>query len=1004
MNSKQWEEVKDRFHEARQLSAEIWQTNLRSCSDEIVRLEVERLLLEASRAGDFLSQPAIGLADGHFYARETSKDNERVDESVPYAGKTVGVYRLIRELGQGGMGAVWLAERTDGILNRPVAIKLPHAGIYGRYFVERFRREREILASLTHPHIGRIYDAGVTEEGEPFLALEYIEGTELIAYCDSKQLGIRERLQLFLQVLSAVHYANSHLVIHRDLKPSNILVDVEGHVKLLDFGIAKLLPDGEANGTELTQIGGRALTTRYASPEQIMSEPISTASDVYSSGVVLFELLTGERPYRPRIESRASLEEAILSGEIVRPSQAATAKKLAAAVKGDLDTILLKALARQPGQRYATADAFSQDIERYLTNQPVFAQAKSVWYWWKKFAWRNRLAVAAMASVILALVIGLTAALWEAQKARRQAETAESVLTFIEGIFKLNSTDEANPAKARQTTVRDLLDIGSTRLDTALKNDPVAKMRLLETISSMYNDLGIWRSEVDIDRKRVKLARSIYSSSDPALADVLLDLADDDANEDLQVEGSQAVQEAVHILNDRRDYTSPLRARLESALANLYLHTDLRQALVHSRSSASLVRTLSPSFDKVNYLQASSYYERESGNYDTAESLAAEAIANAGSDPEMATAIPWMYKHLAEAQEGKEDLENASNNFAKAKDVAQKFNGGHGTWIPLIDFAYQDFLTRTSCISQGIAVAGPAYKEALMLSKNGDTTFLLPDGVITFGNALITFGRIEDGLAVLHEAEKMRVPVAALILNRLYEERANAFIETGRYAEAETLLKEAAKGQRHLGREHAPGYNRNLLLRAHLLNVTGRNEEALETLSQYRLFPVLPDRVSRVKLDEILMRSEIQLSAGNLTLARKLAKDARTAITGSSNRQYLRLWEARAALIEGKAILLSHDAQEALPLLEAAVSLRTELFDAASPALADADIVLSTCYLNLHELKKALALLKKAKAIHAKHAELGQQYRQPLKDLESRLRASRRPESTNLQTSDVYAA
>jgi serine/threonine-protein kinase len=186
-----------------------------------------------------------------------------------FAGKMVGAYRLIRELGQGGMGAVWLAERTDGILNRPVAIKLPHAGVYSRHFLERFLRERQILAGLTHPNIGRLYDAGVTDDGEPFLVMEYVEGTELVAYCDSKQLSVRARLRLFRQVLSAVHYANSHLVIHRDLKPSNILVDIEGQAKLLDFGVARLILDSEADQTALTQMVGHALTPVYASPEQI---------------------------------------------------------------------------------------------------------------------------------------------------------------------------------------------------------------------------------------------------------------------------------------------------------------------------------------------------------------------------------------------------------------------------------------------------------------------------------------------------------------------------------------------------------------------------------------------------------------------------------------------------------------------------------------------------------------------------------------------------------------
>jgi serine/threonine-protein kinase len=314
MTSHQWEEVKERFHDALEQPPEKRHSFLmEACRDDIVRTEVARLLMEHGRAGAFLDQPAkapSGTIDDSPDKTESvgnclpdlfqnTSDLEHANQSAGLlAGRTVGVYRLIRELGRGGMGVVWLGERVDGLLKRPVAIKLPHAGVYGRHFIERFQRERQILAGLTHPHIGRLYDAGITEEGEPFLALEYIEGTELIQYCNAKQMAVRERLKLFLQVLSAVHYANAHLVIHRDLKPSNILVTADGQVKLLDFGVAKLILEGETDETDLTQRGGHPLTPRYASPEQITGEPISIASDVYSLGVVLYELLTGTRPYK----------------------------------------------------------------------------------------------------------------------------------------------------------------------------------------------------------------------------------------------------------------------------------------------------------------------------------------------------------------------------------------------------------------------------------------------------------------------------------------------------------------------------------------------------------------------------------------------------------------------------------------------------------------------------------------------------------------------------------
>jgi serine/threonine-protein kinase len=233
-------------------------------------------------------------------------------------GMQIGPYRLVRQLGHGGMGVVWLAERADGALKRPVALKLPMTPLHHARLSERFARERDILAQLTHPQIARLYDAGMADGGQPYLAVEYVDGEAITAYCDRQVLGVTARLKLFLDVLRAVQYAHTNLVVHRDLKPSNILVTKDGQVRLLDFGIAKLLTEGQAAETELTRVGGRALTPAYASPEQVASEPITTASDVYSLGVLLCELLTGERPYRVKRETGGGLEEAILAADIIR--------------------------------------------------------------------------------------------------------------------------------------------------------------------------------------------------------------------------------------------------------------------------------------------------------------------------------------------------------------------------------------------------------------------------------------------------------------------------------------------------------------------------------------------------------------------------------------------------------------------------------------------------------------------------------------------------------------
>ncbi len=349
-------------------------------------------------------------------------------ETVPLgsAGEIVGAYRLVREIGSGGMGSVWLAERADGLMQRRVALKLPHLIAPRREeLAARMARERELLAQLEHPNIAALYDAGITAQGRPFLALEYVEGKPIDAYCRELQLDTQARLRLFIQVAAAVAHAHAKLIVHRDLKPSNILVTVESSVRLLDFGIAKLLESGAPSGTPLTEFSGPALTPDYASPEQILGTPLTVASDVYSLGIVLFELLTDQRPYRLARASRGALEDAVLQIEPRKPSDLAESARRAG-LRGDLDTIVLKALKKRPEERYATVNALLVDIERHLANQPILAHPDSRAYVLRKFVRRNRVAAAAGGAVLLAIFAGTGIALWQAREARAQRNLALS--------------------------------------------------------------------------------------------------------------------------------------------------------------------------------------------------------------------------------------------------------------------------------------------------------------------------------------------------------------------------------------------------------------------------------------------------------------------------------------------------------------------------------------------------------------------------------------------------
>jgi eukaryotic-like serine/threonine-protein kinase len=470
------------------------------------------------------------------------------------ADVSIGPYRLIRELGVGGMGAVWLAERSDGSLKRTVALKLPHAGPFQRQLAERFDRERDILAALTHPNIARLYDAGAGATGQPYLALEYVEGLPLTEYCKSKNLDVRERLELFGQVLSAVQYAHNNLVLHRDLKPSNILVTAAGTVSLLDFGIAKFMTGATTSETALTELTGRAMTPDYASPEQIAGAPISTSSDVYSLGVVLYELLTGARPYKLKRGTRGELEDAILAVDAIRPSQMMRQRtgvhdtvmfKTAKQLDGDLDTVCLKALKKKPEERYATVAAFANDITRWLNGYPIETRSDGSWYVVRKYLARHRNVVTLSALTIFAMVAGTITSVIQAQRAsaeakvaREQTARAHAVEQFLSGLFNANSADQADPEAARRISARELLDRGAARIDKTLADFPDAKADVLATLGTMYVHLGDWNKAAELNQTRLPLVEKSFGKRSAEYAQALADAAE-------KVNGTRKDDEAV---------------------------------------------------------------------------------------------------------------------------------------------------------------------------------------------------------------------------------------------------------------------------------------------------------------------------------------------------------------------------------------------------------------------------------------------------------------------------
>jgi hypothetical protein len=440
----------------------------------------------------------------------------------PAAGDEIGPYRLVSELGRGGMSWVWLAERLDGSFKRQVALKLPHVG-WAPGLAERFRREREILASLEHPHIARLYDAGVDDRGRPWMALERVEGRPIDVYCDEHGLALRARLVLMQQVVQAVAYAHSRLVVHRDLKPANILVTATGEVRLLDFGIAKLMQGDTAAGdgaaTELTRAGARLLTPAYAAPEQITGGAIGTATDIFALGVLLYEVLAGERPFRG---ASRELEQEILHADPPRPPK----------LPADLGTVILKSLKKAPAERYATADALHDDLARWLAGEPVRAAPDSAVYRLRKFVGRHRVGVAVSVATLGVVCAATVVSLRQAQRAeeaaavaRSEARTAAAVQEFLEDLLRSNRADQADPQRARQRSVREVLEEGLKRSATALEQAPEARFRVLRTLADMYTDLGEWERSMRLNLDAAALAERRFGAGDARVALALADAA-----------------------------------------------------------------------------------------------------------------------------------------------------------------------------------------------------------------------------------------------------------------------------------------------------------------------------------------------------------------------------------------------------------------------------------------------------------------------------------------------
>jgi serine/threonine-protein kinase len=563
LTAEQWEQIESLLPEALKLAPAELQRFLDRHCPQALRADIESLVAAGDVTDGALDQPVALTAP------------EDSGQSLA-DGVMLGHWRVDSLLGAGGMGEVYAAERADGSYEQRVAIKLLKRGIDTQAVLRRFLRERRILARLAHPNIARLLDAGAADDGRPYLVMERVDGLPIDQWCEHQALPLRQRLELMCAVCEAVYAAHREQIVHRDLKPSNVLVSQSGEVKLLDFGVSKLTGEDDRDGTQ-TMLGSAPLTPDYATPEQLLAQPVTPATDVYALGLLLYRLLTGELPHS-RKSLTAALTAASKEDRIARPSvtlrrkQAAIDRKarmetraLARELDGDIDQIVLKALQREPARRYANAAELADDLRRYLDGRPVLARPDAWLYVARKFVVRNWVPVSAVMTVAAALIVGLTVALWQARVAQAQAQRAERVKNFVVSVFAEQDPFTRGTVQARAP--QQMLADAAARLDQELGGEPDLHAELLDDLGGVQASLGDLNSSRTLLERAVREQTQRHGGQSLAVARSLTSLAHTLNRLGLPADAVPAAQRALSILQSHRDADPIDVAKAERELA-----------------------------------------------------------------------------------------------------------------------------------------------------------------------------------------------------------------------------------------------------------------------------------------------------------------------------------------------------------------------------------------------------------------------------------------------------
>lgn len=815
------------------------------------------------------------------------------------SGEIVGRYRIVRLLGRGGMGSVYFAERADDEYQQSVALKVVEWCPAVTDLAGRFRAERQILARLTHENIARLLDGGQMADGTPYLVMEHIAGTRIDHYCKLGRLGTEAKLKLMQQVCASVQYAHQNLVIHRDLKPSNILVTDQGRVKLLDFGVAKLLSNDEGTDRSLTQQIDRVLTPDHASPEQLLGQPVGTTSDIYALGVLLYELLSGKRPFEFANLSLSEITRIVGLTSPAPPSARirteADRRGLAAELRGDLDNIVLKAMHRDPNRRYPSAAALAADIQNYLDGRPVQARPDTFTYRARKFLRRNAWAVAGIAAsvaMIVTLISFYTVRLSEERDiAQRERKAADTVAEFMIDVFR-----RANPNETRgaEVTARDALDAAAIRIDRDLSNEPRLRLALMRKMGQSYSGLGLMPEALSLMERQVSVARSLFGETDVELARALEALGHVHHSMSKFTLAEQAFGEAELIrIRLGLEHDAEWVRLLHAIAINLRAEQRFEDAIKYHLRAETGARALPESEHATlgNVLQGLAFTYGESGDYVPAERYAREAL------PLLEGAV----------YEGHDLYGNGLNTLAHI--LRRQFK------LDEAESLFRRFVAR----------------QTEMLGKNHFLVARAQNNLATLLRAKADYKGAEAALLEAlriyetgREPDQLDLAISHHNLAGVYRE-AGDFVHALEHADKAIALKREAVGP------GSPQLVSSLLERAGALRELGKFADAhvalaeAETIAAQRF-----DQKDRRHVMVTIERGRLNFVTGNTTEANKNLEDAIASLR--KQEEPVRLAEALCNLAELRAD--AGDMAGARTLFAEAEALRRKVMPAAHPALA----------------------------------------------------------------------